>query len=102
MTKDQATVYIKAHLARGNRSTAKELAKIGGLIESNDTNPKTRSIIKSLIKGGDVIGSNSNGYKMLTNGKEVQLYLNSLLKRQIGISQRIQDVYNSATGRGLL
>lgn len=102
MNKMQSAVYIKAHLARGVRTKADELAFIGGVVESDFTSPNTRQIIKELIDDGNVIGSNSRGYKMLTTGKEVQQYLNALLKRQLGISRRIQAVYNSARAKGIL
>lgn len=102
MCKKQVMADIYIQLAKGNRIKARDLAVMGGIVESNDTSPATRSIIKTLINDGHVIGSNRNGYKLMTSGKEVQRYLNSLLKRQMGISRRIQAVYESATSRGIL
>jgi hypothetical protein len=82
--------------------TAKDLADACGIRESNDTCPNVRGLVKDLIDDGYVIGSTSRGYALLKTGKEVQAYLNSLLKRQMGISNRIAAVYKSAMAEGIL
>jgi hypothetical protein len=93
---------IRTMLENGSRYTATELSDAAGLQESDSTAPKARKIILELIEDGFVIGSTAKGYKMLTSGKEIQQYLNALLKRQIGISNRIQAVYDAAQAKGLL
>lgn len=82
--------------------TAEDIAIWCGIAEISDTSPTTRGYIRSLIDDGYCIGSTREGYKMLVNGKEVQRYLNSLLKRQIALSTRIQKVYDAAQKDGLL
>lgn len=81
---------------------AKDLALQAGIIETDETYPKTRKIIRELIDEGMCIGSNNNGYYIMQSGKEVQVYLNSLLKRQIAISNRIAAVYHSGKEWGLI
>ena len=94
-------VLIVLQAAR-SRLTAGEIADEVGIYENNDTCPTIRQAIRGLIRDGHVIGSTHGGYKLMTTGKEVQTYLNALLKRQLGISQRIQAVYDSAQSNGLL
>jgi hypothetical protein len=87
--------------AKGPR-TAGEIADQVGIAESNDSCPSTRKLIRDLIETGHPIGSTAGGYRLLQTGKEVQRYLNSLLKRQIGISHRIEAVYEAAKREGLI
>ena len=82
--------------------TAQELANMCTIAETVDSCPNTRDLIRELIADGFLIGSSSTGYKMLTSGKEVQQYLNALLRRQLGISRRIQAVYDAAVKSGVL
>jgi len=82
--------------------TVNYLADVAGINEKNSSCPLTRDIIRLMIDDGVCIGSNSQGYFLITNGKQCQQYLNSLMKRQIGISKRIQAVYDSAIKGGLL
>jgi hypothetical protein len=89
-------------LESGCTFTAGELSRNAHINENNDTYPKARKAVRALIDDGHVIGSTKDGYKLLTTGKEVQQYLNSLLKRTIGINNRIQSVYDSAKDKGLL
>ena len=102
MLKNHKKMWISAILRDGNRHTAKELSVKAGVHESNGTCPQTRLLIKELIDDGKLIGSNIDGYKLMTSGKEVQVYLNSLLKRQMGMSRRIQAVYDAAQKMGIL
>jgi hypothetical protein len=99
---DLAKAEILNTLESGCTFTAGELSHNAHLHEKNDTYPRARMVVRELIDDGHVIGSTREGYRMLTTGKEVQVYLNSLLKRQIGISKRIQAVYDSARSAGLL
>ena len=89
-------------LENGKRYTAMELSDAAGLGEMDSSAPKARKVILELIEDGNVIGSNVKGYQLLTTGKEIQVYLNALLKRQMGISRRIQAVYDAAQAKGLL
>ena len=82
--------------------TAFCIANRCGISEGSESCPKTRKIIRDLTADGYTIGSSSAGYRMLSTGKEVQGYLNDLLKRQIAISQRIADVYDAAKLEGIL
>lgn len=78
------------------------IAAACGITETSYTCPITRRYIRQLIANGYVIGSSPGGYKMLYTAKEVQQYLNSLLRRQLGISKRIQAVYDAAQKMGIL
>jgi len=82
--------------------TAQEIADRVGIIEMHSTCVRTRGMIRELIKDGYPIGSNAMGYRLMTTAKEVQVYLNSLLKRQIALSTRIQNVYEGAKLEGLI
>ena len=82
--------------------TAFCIANRCGIHENSESCTSTRSIIRDLTADGYAIGSSSAGYKMLRTGKDVQGYLNHLLKRQMGISQRIADVYDAARLEGIL
>ena len=85
-----------------NPMTAEAIASVAGIAEVSDTSPTTRGYIRSLIDDGYPIGSTSQGYSLMLSGKEVQEYLNSLLKRQIALSARIQKVYNAARNDGII
>jgi len=87
---------------RGTPIKAEYLSNRAGILETDETYPKTRKIIRSLIDEGHCIGSNNYGYYLMQSGKEVQSYLNSLLRRQIAISNRIAAVYYSGKKEGLL
>jgi hypothetical protein len=97
-----AKAEILDTLESGCTFTAGELSRNAHLAEINDTYPRARKVVRELINDGHVIGSTKDGYKLLTTGKEVQVYLNALLKRTIGINNRIQSVYDSAKDKGLL
>jgi hypothetical protein len=82
--------------------TAKRLSVQAGIDETDDTCPKTRKLIRDLIRDGHCIGSDRTGYKLMQTGQEVQEYLNSLLQRQIALSKRIADVYHGAVKHSIL
>ena len=93
---------IRFILADGQDHLVTTIANGAGVAETLETCPKTRGLIRELIDEGHLIGSSSDGYRMLTTGKEVQQHLNALLRRQIGISKRIQSVYDAAVKCGVL
>ena len=93
---------IRIMLDMGGTYTAKDLAQFAIVHETSESCPNTRQMIFEMIDAGALIGSSSDGYRNLTTGKEVQQYLNSLLKRQMGVSKRIQAVYDAAKKRGIL
>lgn len=68
-------------------------------MEQDPTNRGIRKVIREAIARGCPIGSNGKGYFLIHNEKEMQRYLNSLLKKQIAISQRIDDVYHAFYGK---
>ena len=80
----------------------KRIAWVADVAETCDTCPATRGLIKELIHEGHLIGSTNDGYMLMSTAKEVQVYLNSLLKRQMGISRRIQAVHDAAQRMGVL
>jgi hypothetical protein len=81
---------------------AGDLAQFANISEMSDTCPVTRGIIRDMINDGELIGSNSKGYFIMKDGKEVQQCLNALLKRTIGINKRIQSIYDAAKLKGIL
>ena len=84
-----------------DRMTAQEIADRVGIIEMHATCVRTRGIIRELIEDGYPIGSNTMGYRLLTTPKEVQVYLNNLLQRQMALSTRIKNVYEGAKLNGI-
>jgi hypothetical protein len=100
--KEANKTCINFMLLDGDYHTAQELAHYAMIKESTDTCPITRDTIREMIDGGSLIGSTSKGYKLMTSGKEVQQCLNGLLKRQMGISRRIQSIYDAAQAKGIL
>lgn len=82
--------------------TAEDLANFCSIPETQPTSPITRTMITELIDEGHLIGSNRKGYFLMTNAKQVQQVLNGLLRRQMGISRRIQSIYDAAQGKGIL
>lgn len=93
---------IVKFLARKGQMKVNRLARWADVTETSDTCPTTRGLIRELIDEGHIIGSNSNGYFLIDTAKEMQVYLNSLLKRQMGISKRIQAVYDAAQRKGII
>jgi hypothetical protein len=100
--KEANKTCINFMLLDGGYHTAQELADYAMIKETNDTCPGTRDTIREMIEGGSLIGSTAKGYKLMNTGKEVQQCLNSLLKRQMGISRRIQSIYDAAQAKGIL
>jgi hypothetical protein len=82
--------------------TAHELAEHACINEMSESCPITRDLIRDMIDEGYLIGSNSKGYFIMTSAKEVQVCLNGLLKRSMGISRRIQAIYDAAQKNGIL
>lgn len=71
---------------------------IAELLNINDckTCRRTRKLIHSAMKKHGVpVGSCTKGYFIIRSNHEMQRYLNSLLKRQIGITERIDTVYHA-------
>jgi hypothetical protein len=100
--KEANEICISAMLADGLRHTAQELADYAMIKEGHDSCPITRAVLLGMIIKGELIGSTAKGYKLMDNGKEVQQCLNSLLRRQMAISRRIQVIYNAAQAKGIL
>ena len=101
-TKDLQKNMIISILASVSYVKAETLAQTAYINETNDTSPATRGLIRELIDEGHIIGSTSKGYHLIDTAKEMQVYLNSLLKRQMGISKRIQAVYDAAQKKGII
>ncbi len=79
--------------------TVQDVASIVGINDSTSC-PRTRKLILSAMKTFNMpIGSYHKGYYRLRNAHQMQRYMNSLLKRQIGITNRIDIVYKAFHGR---
>jgi hypothetical protein len=105
MTKEKIE-QVKNSIARslryGRIRSAKYLAWVAVVEEKSDTYPRTRAVIKEMIEDGELIGSNAKGYFYMQDAHEIQRYMNSLMKRQIGIGNRIQAVFNAGVAKGIL
>ena len=77
----------------------REISLALGLSESDPSCPATRKKIWEAIKEGNPIGCNGKGYFIIRSDKEMQSYLNSLMRRQIALSERITDVYRAYYGK---
>jgi hypothetical protein len=101
-TKEVLKTRIRYTLRDMKVHTAKDLAWYALIQEKSDTCPTTRGLVREMIEEGELIGSSAKGYKNMDTGKEVQVCLNSLLARQLGISRRIQSIYDAALAKGIL
>ncbi len=70
------------------------------LKEKGSTYPRTRQIILAAIGKGHPIVSNRKGYFLARSEKQLQVYLNDLMQRQIKLSGRILGVYRAFHGYG--
>jgi len=93
---------MKTLLDDGLVHTAQELADFAMIKERHDSCPATRSVLLGMIVKGSLIGSTAKGYKLMKDAKEVQQCLNSLLRRQMAISRRIQVIYDAAKAKDIL
>ena len=84
-----------------NPMTVREIASICGINEGNDQScSKTRILIlKAMEDFNTPVGSCYRGYYLIRSAHEMQRYLNSLLDRQVAISNRIEIVYNAFNSR---
>lgn len=77
-----------------------QVAEYVGISESNKSCPKTRKLVKEAMKFFNIpIGTNRKGFYIIQTAQEMQRYLNSLLKRQIGITETIDICYEAFHGR---
>ena len=100
--KETYETFIQDLLEDGQVHTAQELADYAMIKERHDSCPTTRAILLGMIIKGALIGSTAKGYKLMETGKEVQQCLNSLLRRQMAISRRIQVIYDAAKAQDIL
>jgi len=81
-----------------NPAKVQEIADALDIKETDKTCPQTRRIIRKALERGLSIGAKHDGYFLIQTEKELQRYLNSLMKRQIALSERIRDTYYSFYG----
>jgi hypothetical protein len=72
--------------------TAREIA---GVLGFSDARAVRKVMIRAMKKSNKAIGADTRGFYYIRNAHEMQRYLNSLLKRQIKITERIDTVYNA-------
>ena len=88
-------LLILADTTNAEPMPVRDISELLG-IRDGETCPQTRKIIYNAMKTyGVPIGSCNKGYFIIRTGHEMQRYLNSLLKRQIGITERIDTVYHA-------
>ncbi len=74
----------------------RDVAEICGIKESHVSCPQTRKMIKDVMKAYNMpIGADHRGFYEIITAQEMQRYLNSLLQRQIGITDTIDVCYNA-------
>lgn len=97
---DSLTDYLEvAESCSKNPVPVKEIAAFLLMEEKTPSCPQTRELIRQAIKQGHPIGSNTRGYFIIRNEKEMQKYLNSLMSRQVALAGRTLDVYNAYYNR---
>jgi len=95
MSKEREVLLILADTTNAEPMPVRDISELLN-INDGETCPQTRKIIYNAMKNHDVaIGSCNKGYFILRTEHEMQRYLNSLLKRQIGITERIDTVYHA-------
>ena len=100
MTKTELKNVILKRIERASKSdpvTADEIAEYTRMY-GDWTHRKIRLIITELIEEGNPIGSNSAGFFLIRTKDQLQVYLNSLMKKQVALSARILNVYNAFNG----
>lgn len=99
LEKHKEVVLIMRGINYNNPMPVKDISELLGINDSI-TCPRTRKLIKDSIKTQNfAIGSDNRGYYTIRTAHEMQRYLNSLLQRQIGITNRIDTVYKAYHGR---
>lgn len=61
----------------------------------SDDRAVRKAMLKAMRKSNRAIGADTRGFYLIRNAHEMQRYLNSLLRRQIKITERIDTVYNA-------
>ena len=97
--KQKEIILVLENIRYDNPMPVKDISDLLG-IRDGMTCPKTRKLILAAMKTYNVpIGSDNRGYYTIRTAHEMQRYLNSLLQRQIGITERIDTVYKAFHGR---
>jgi hypothetical protein len=92
-------ILILEGVRYANPMPVRDISELLG-IKDGMTCPKTRRLILTAMKTYNTpIGSDNRGYYTIRTAHEMQRYLNSLLQRQIGITNRIDTVYKAFHGR---
>ncbi len=92
---------LRAHSASQSKPVRAELlSEWLELKEKGSTYPRTRQVILAAIGAGHPIVSNRKGYFVARSEKQLQVYLNDLMQRQIKLSGRILGVYRAFHGYG--
>jgi hypothetical protein len=81
-----------ANVVGVNRVTAREISRGIGRYETHESAPAVRKVIRELIAEGAPIGSDVNGYYMITEREEFEDVLESLQSRCDAIQSRIVDI----------
>jgi len=85
--------YLKLVGANYERPvTAAEIAEALGYADDRGVR---KVMMKAMKSANKAIGADTRGFYLIKNAHEMQRYLNSLLKRQIKITERIDTVYNA-------
>lgn len=87
-------------LRRGSNNpiTAREIAEHFNVSDGGVEVP-IRAVIRRAIEGGELIGSNNNGFFRINTQDEYEEYLESLRGRKRGIDRRIRNLQNNWENR---
>ena len=77
---------------------AAELSDWMDMNEKGSTYPRARRVVLAAIDAGHPIVSNRKGYYVAKTEKQLQVYLNDLMQRQMKLSGRILGVYRAFHG----
>ena len=93
--------YLKAENATYDKPVpATWIADYCCINESHRSCPRTRKLVKDAMKFFSIpIGTNHKGFYIIKTGQEMQRYCNSLLKRQVGITDTIDVTYEAWKAR---
>lgn len=92
MTQEDTLTQLKGILSRcrgqSNSITSQELSDALGGLDGIDSNPRTRALIRELVRSGTPIGAWSGGYYWIETEEELDRYCSDLKQREDKIRER--------------
>ena len=99
---DAAEELIMAHPGKRNAISSKEISEELGGLDTLDSTPATRKVMRRLIKKrGVLVGACSKGYFLIETQDELNDYLDNLAHREGQIRERREALRRLAERDGL-